>query len=173
VGVGMAQIDCDPNRFLYHGTLRRNVPFIRDIGLRPQRGAWAARFHPDASDLVYAVDDKHRSSAILAVSGQMAGAGLIQASTNYSFNDFKSDLIEHGAVIVVKATTFRSYPWSFEPGHPIGAEPGNWYSAEPVSVESEILGEEMLAWLKPSEQDFIHRYRDHIWRGPLSHAGAP
>jgi hypothetical protein len=91
-------------------------------------------------------------------------SGLIQRSENYSFDDFKNDLIEHGAVIVVKATTFRHYPWSFESGHPIGAEPGNWYTSESVSIESEMIGKEMLAWLKPSEQDFIHRYRDHIWK---------
>lgn len=151
-----------PNRFLYHGTLRRNIRSIRGIGLWPQRGAWTARFHPDAGALVYAVDDEHRSAAILAIAGQMAKVGLVQASENYSFDDFKNDLIDHGAVIVVKATTFRRHPWSFEPGHPIGAEPGNWYSSEPVSVESEMIGMEMLAWLKPSEQDFVLRYRDHI-----------
>jgi RNA:NAD 2'-phosphotransferase (TPT1/KptA family) len=93
----MAQIVPDPNRFLYHGTLRRNVPSIRSAGLQPQRGAWAARFHPDAAALVYAVDDEHRSAAILAVTGQMAKAGLIQVSKNYSFDNFKNDLIEHGA----------------------------------------------------------------------------
>ena len=158
----MAQIDCDPNRFLYHGTLRRNLPSIKDTGLQPQRGEWTARFHPDATALVYAVDDEHRSSAILAVAGQMAKAGLIEGSENYSFDNFKNDLIEHGAVLVVKATTFRRYPWSFELGHPTGAEPGNWYSSEPVRVESEMIGEEMLAWLKPNEQDFIYRYRDHM-----------
>jgi hypothetical protein len=156
--------DCDPNRLLYHGTLRRNVPSIRDAGLRPQRGAWATRFHPDAAALVYAVDEEHRSSAILAIAGQMAKAGLIQESEDYSFDDFKNNLMEHGAVIVVKATTFSRYPWSFESRHPTGAEPGNWYSSDSVRIESEMIGKEMLAWLKPSEQDFIHRYRDHIWK---------
>ncbi|MGC1299728.1 MAG: hypothetical protein WA869_32280, partial [Alloacidobacterium sp.] len=119
-------------------------------------------FHPFAAPLVYAVDDEHRSAAILAITGQMAKANLVQRSENYSFDDFKNDLIEHGAIIVVKATTFRGHPWSFELGHPTGAEPGNWYSSEPVSVESEMIGKEMLAWLKPSEQDFIIRYRGHI-----------
>jgi hypothetical protein len=151
------------NHFLYHGTLRRNVPSIRGTGLQPQRGAWAARFHPNAADLVYAVDDEYRSSAILAIAGQMAKAGLVQRSENYPFDDFKNDLIEHGAVIAVNATTFCHYPWSLAPGHPTGAEPGNWYSSEPVSVEGEMIGEGMLAWLKPSEQDFNLRYRDHIW----------
>jgi hypothetical protein len=37
-------------------------------------------------------------------------------------------------------------------GHPTGAKPGNWYSSEPVSVESELIGKEMLAWLKPSNR---------------------
>ena len=96
----------------------------------------------------------------------MANAALIQASENYSFDDFKNDLIKHGAVIVVKATTFRSYPWSFESGHPTGAEPGNWYCSGPVNVEREMIGEEMLTWLKPSEQDFIHRYRAHVVSTP-------
>jgi hypothetical protein len=155
----MPQRDCD--RFLYHGTLRQNLPSIRDHGLRPQRGA--ARFQPDAAALVYAVDDEHRSSAILAIAGQMAEAGLIKKLENYLFDDFKSDLVEHGAVIILKATTFHHYPWSFESGHPTGAEPGNWYSSESVSIEREMIGKEMLAWLKPSEQDFIHRYREHIF----------
>lgn len=78
------------------------------------------------------------------------------------FDDFKNDLMQHGAVIVVKATTFRGHPWSLESGHPTGAEPGNWYSSEPVSVENEMTGNEMLAWLKPSEQDFIHDYLDWL-----------
>jgi|SRR5580693_2729035 hypothetical protein len=61
-----------------------------------------------------------QSSAILAIAGQIAKAALIQiqGSKNYSFDDFKNDLTERGAVSVVNATTFRRYPWSFEPGHP-------------------------------------------------------
>jgi hypothetical protein len=159
----MAQISGDTNHLLYHGTLRRSLPSIRKTGLTPQRGAWAARFHPEAPALVYAVDDEHRSSTILAIGGQMARAGLIQRSQNYSFDNFKNDLIEHGAVVVVRASAFRHYPWVFESGHPPGSEPGNWYSSEPASVESEMVGEEMLAWLRPSKEDFIYRYRDHIW----------
>jgi hypothetical protein len=160
----MAQIDYDCDRFLYHGTLRQNLPYIRDRGLLPQRGPWTGNFHVNPADLVFAVDDEHNSAAILAIAGQMAKAGLVQCGKNYSFEAFKNDLIEHGAVIVVRATTFRHYPWSFEPGHPIGAEPGNWYSSDPVNVESEMIGREMLAWLKPHEQDFSLRYRDHIFR---------
>jgi len=158
----MARIDGDPNCFLYHGTLRRNVPSIRETGLQPQRGLWAARFHPNAAALVYAVDDEHRSAAILAVAGQMAKAGLVRVSESYLFDDFKNDLIEHGAILVVKACTFRRYPWAFESGHPTGAEPGNWYSPEPVSIESVMTGQEMLAWLGPTEQDFALRYRHHM-----------
>jgi hypothetical protein len=154
--------ESDLNRFLYHGTLRRNIPSIRDAGLQPQRGAWSGRFHPDAPPLVYAVDAEHRSAAILAIAGHMAKAGLIEESENYSFNNFKNDLIEHGAIVVVKAQGFYHYPWAFESRHPAGAEPGNWYSFESVSIEREMIGEEMLAWLQPSEQDFAHRYRDHI-----------
>ena len=64
--------------------------------------------------LVYAVDDEHRSAAILAVAGQMAKAGLgADSSESYLFDDFKNDLIEHGAILVVKACTFRRYPWAF------------------------------------------------------------
>jgi hypothetical protein len=151
----------DLTRFLYHGTLRRNVPSIRATGLQPQRGAWAGRFHHDAADLVYAVDDQHPASALLAIVGQMTKAGLAQRSENYSFDDFRNDLIEHGTVLVVKDTTFRHHPWTFETsGHPMGTEQGNWYSSEPVSIESEVIGKDMLALLKPNEQEFIlGRYR--------------
>jgi hypothetical protein len=159
-----SQMDSDPRR-LYHGTLLRNVPSIRDSGLQPQRGSWATRFHPDAAALVYAVDEEHKSRAMLAVGGQVARVGLIQRSENYSFEVFKNDLVQHGAVIVVKAAPFRRYPGFFESGHPIGAEPFDWYSSEPVRVESEVVGEAMLAWLAPSEEDFVYRFRNHFW-GP-------
>jgi hypothetical protein len=112
-------MDIDLNRFLYHGTLRRNVPSIRATGLQPQRGAWAERFHRDAADLVYAVDDQHPASALLAIVGQMTKACLAHWTENYSFDDFKNDLIEHGAVLVVKASSFRHHPWTFDTsGHP-------------------------------------------------------
>jgi hypothetical protein len=98
----------------------------------------------------------HRASCFLVTNNAATSPTINQSN-------FKNDLIEHGAVIVVKATTFRGHPWSFESGHPnLEREPGNWYSSEPVSVESEMIGKEMLAWLKPSEQDFIIRYRGHI-----------
>jgi hypothetical protein len=159
----MVQIGHDPNRFLYHGTLLQNLPSIREKGLLPQKGLWTESFHPHAAGLVYAVDDEHSSAAILAIAGHMVGAGLVQHTEKYSFDDFRNDLIGHGAVIRVKATTFRHRSWSSESGHPIGAEPGNWYSVEPVRAEMEMTGMEMLAWLKPHKQDFNLRYRDHMF----------
>jgi hypothetical protein len=99
----------------------------------------------------------------LAIAGQMAEAGLTRWSESYSFDDFKGDLTKHGVVVVVKADAFRHHPWSFESGHPIGAEPGNWYASEPAVIEREIIGEEVLTWLDPSKEDFDYRYR-HVVR---------
>jgi hypothetical protein len=48
--------------------------------------------------------------------------GLVPCVPDYLFEGFKQDLMELGAVIVVKATTFRHYPWSLELVHPIGEE---------------------------------------------------
>jgi hypothetical protein len=153
------------NHFLYHGTLRRNLPSIRDTGLRPQRGAWGSRFHAGDCFLVHAVNDEHRGALIVAIAGQMKIARLALQSANYSFDDFKNDLLEHGAVVVVKATTFSHHPSCSESvhaeaTHPTGAEPGTWYSSEAVSIESEMTGKEMLAWLSPNEEDFRYRFRD-------------
>jgi hypothetical protein len=154
-------MDIDRSRLLYHGTLRRNVPSIRATGLQPRRGAWAEHFHPNAADLVYAVDDQHPASALLAIVGQMTKARLAHWTENYTFDAFNKDLIEHGAVVVVKPISFRHHPWTFNTsGHPQGVEQGNWYSSEPVNIESELIGRDMLNLLRPSEQEFIlGRYR--------------
>jgi hypothetical protein len=155
----------DSNLLLYHGTLLRNLPSIRASGLRPQKGPWAAHFHAKAEALVFAVDDERKSRLIQAIGGQMTKAGLLRVTDDYPFDDFKSDLAEHGAVLVVKATAFRQNPptikyrWGNNPGHPAGTEPGDWYSSESVSVERELIGEEMMAWLNPSESNFMYQHR--------------
>jgi hypothetical protein len=87
-------------------------------------------------------------------------AGLIRWSSDYCFDDYKNDLIKHGAVVVVKAATFRRYPDFFESGHPSGAEPGDWYSLEPIGldgIQEIMIGQDMLDWLEPSEPDFTYR----------------
>jgi hypothetical protein len=163
----MVQLGGDPNRFLYHGTLRRHLKSIRETGLLPQRGAWVVLFHSGAAALVYAVDSDHRSAAILAMAGQMALTRLVQVPEEYSFDSFKCDLLEHGAIVVVKGASFTHHPFSLVSGHPTGAEPGNWYCSEPVSIDGELVGEEMLTWLKPIEQDFVYRYRPHMLKAQL------
>jgi len=115
--------------------------------------------------LVHAVDDQHRGALVVAIAGQIADAGLVRKSANYSFGDFKNDLLEHGAVVVLKATSFSHYPSSSELAqaeatYPPGAEPDTWYSSEPVSIEGEMIGQEMLAWLRPNKEDFRYRVQD-------------
>jgi len=151
-------------RELYHGTLAQNVPSIIKSGLLLQKGLWTSDFHSDASELVYAVDDSHRGKLITIITGQIAKCGLLRCSDNYLFDDFKADLMQHGAVVIIRAAAiFRRYPDHFESGHPPGTEPGDWYSREPVSVDNIqriMTGQGMLDWLEPSECDFTHRLRD-------------
>jgi hypothetical protein len=161
----MTEVIRDSNRFLYHGTLLRNLPSIRADGLLPQKGSWTGRFHAKAAAHVFATDDQRKSRLILAIGGQIKDAGLVRVAHDYPFDGFKRDLIQHGAVLVVKAATFRQNPpdikhaWGNNPGHPAGTEPGDWYSPDSVRVERELIGEEMLTWLNPSETNFIHQYR--------------
>jgi hypothetical protein len=154
---------------LYHGTLLRNVHSIRTKGLLPQKGLWTAGFHLDAVELVYAADEDHKGSFLVAIAGQMTKSGLVEWSDKYQFGDFKNDLIQHGAVVVVVArATFRRYPDHFQSGHPSGTEPGNWYSQEFVpskDIEGILTGQEMLDWLKPSEADFRYRFSDILASG--------
>jgi hypothetical protein len=148
---------------LYHGTLAQNLQSIRETGLRPQKGSWTSDFHSDAIALVYAVGENHRGRLSAVLTGQMAKAGLVQWSDNYQFGHFKSDLVEHCAVIVVSTARFSCYPDRFQAGHPPGSEPGDWYSREAIGIgdiKRILVGQEMLDWLKPSELDFMHRLRE-------------
>jgi len=148
---------------LYHGTLARNLPAIRKAGLLAQKGSWTVDFHSEAAELVYAVDESRRGRVIVAITGQMAKSGLVQWSENYQFDHFNADLTKHGAVVVVSAVSFSSYSAQFEQGHPPGAEPGDWYSRQSVSlndIQRIMIGHEMLDWLKPDEMDFAYRFRD-------------
>jgi hypothetical protein len=154
---------------LFHGTLAQHVPSIQKSGLLPQKGGWSGRFYEDAVDLVYAVDEtKGRTKrVVLAIIGQMLKVGLIQWTEDYELKNLKVDLAEYGAVVVVQSASFIPYPPYIEqPGHPIGAEPGDWYSHETIGVEDVtgvITGPELLEWLnpEPSEFEFEHIYH-HI-----------
>jgi hypothetical protein len=156
-----------PIRKLYHGTLAQNVPSIQKSGLLPQKGGWSGRFHADAVDLVYAIDETEgRTKRVaLAIIGQMLKVGFVQWTDDYQLENLKADLAEHGAVVVVQSASFISYPpYVEQPGHPIGAEPGDWYSRDTVSVEGIariITGQELLEWLspEPSEFEFEYTYR--------------
>jgi hypothetical protein len=149
---------------LYHGTLARNVQSIRTTGLLPRKGLWTAGFHSDAAELVFAVDENHQHRLILAITGQMAKADLARWTESYQFGHFNDDLIKHGAVVIVGAEKFSPYPpGRFETGHPLGTEPGDWYSRRPISIDDiqEIMTEQaMLDWLKPSVTEFVHSYRE-------------
>jgi hypothetical protein len=65
-------------------------------------------------------------------------------------------------LVAINRNSWSRSPGARKAGHPSGAEPGNWYSAEPLDVEREMIGNEMLAWLEASKQEFIFRYRDHM-----------
>lgn len=93
-------------RDLYHGTLARNVPSIRKLGLLPQRGSWTSGFRPEASKLVYAVDDQHRGRLVTYITGQISKSNLVDFFDDYQFDDFKQDLIKLGAIVVIKTTRF-------------------------------------------------------------------
>jgi hypothetical protein len=47
----MAQIDCDPNRILYHGTLSEMFRPLETPDYARREGTWTARLHPDAAAL--------------------------------------------------------------------------------------------------------------------------
>jgi len=155
---------------LYHGTLVVNLPSIRATGLVPRIGSTTAGYHVGAVDLVYAVDEGRKPRLVKILAQQMVSARLIRWSEGYQLNDLRRDLIEHAAVVVVPASNFVLYPGDgvLDPSersrHPRGAEPGDWYSCETVVIVGEMIGQEMLDWLKITESQFVHDYRELIRR---------
>ena len=154
-------------RELYHGTLAQNVPSIKKLGLLPQKGRWASGFRQNAAKLVYAVDSERRGRLVTYITGQIAKCNRVQCSDHYRFDDFKEDLIELGAIVIIKTARFTQYPSHYLNAHQSGPEPGDWYSHEPVSAEeiqTIVAGSDILDWLRPSEPDFTYRLRD-VLRG--------
>lgn len=146
---------------LYHGTLARNLPSIRVLGLLPQNGSWTATFYKEAPDLVYAVDEARKGRLIAIITGQIARTGLVLVSDTYTFDDFKSDLAAHGAVVVFNTTSFSCFETFSELKHPPSVEQGDWYGHDAVSVDKikqVIIGWEMVEWLNPDPVDFLCRY---------------
>jgi hypothetical protein len=147
---------------LYHGTLARNVPSIRERGLVPQKGSWTRAFYNDAPDLLYAVDEGRKARLIAIITGQLARSGIVCLSDGYTFDDFKNDLSNHGAVIIFEAATFAYREPFSELKYPSSVEQGDWYSTEPVSsadIDQIMTGRAMADWLNPHAVDFDYRYR--------------
>jgi hypothetical protein len=147
---------------LYHGTLARNVPSIRAQGLVPQKGSWTKAFYNDARDLLYAVDEGRKARLIAIITGHLARSGIVCLSDGYTFDDFKNDLSNHGAVVIFTTATFSCREPFSELKHPSSVEQGDWYSTEPVSsadIEQIMTGRAMQDWLNPHAADFDYRYR--------------
>lgn len=148
---------------LYHGTLARNIPSIQKTGLLPQRSVWTAKFHAEATELVYAVDQSRIGRLTVIITGQMASSDLIEYSADYQFGQFVDDLARHGAIVVLRPEKFRCCSDFSEKGHPQGVEPGDWYSDQAVStddIRQTISGPQIIDWLKPHPMDFELRFRN-------------
>ena len=149
----------------YHGTLRRNIASIKQDGLLSRTGILARDYHEDAVDHVYAVSEDRKGRLIRIITHQMGIAGLVSLTEGYQFNDFKNDLAAHGAVFTLNQIGFVECD---ENGNPPGAEMGDWYKKESVSVlniRKVIVGQRLLDWLNPNEVDFKYRDRAilHKW----------
>jgi hypothetical protein len=148
---------------LYHGTLRRNLSSIMEKGLLPQKGEWAGSYYKDASDLVYAIGRDRRGLLLPIITAQIARAGLVEWSEDYRFDQYKEDFASHGAIVLVKTTApFRI---CVEHGNPPGAEQGDWYSTEPITiehVEKTVVGSKLFNWINLSNEEFVYRLRGII-----------
>jgi hypothetical protein len=147
---------------LYHGTLIRNIEKIREQGLVPQPGSVTTAYHEGAANLVCAADEIHRGGLTRIIIQQMVNARLIQWSCDYSFDDFKGDLVENAIIVVVNADYFSCC--SDKSNCPKGVEAGDWYSCKSVPIESEMSDQAMLEWLPISETNFMYDYRKLLRR---------
>jgi hypothetical protein len=146
---------------LYHGTLAQNLPSIREQGLLPKNGPLTASYHGnDAANLVFAIEENRKGLLVKIMIQQIIKAGLVSVSDVYHFDDFKRDFITHGALVIVNKNLFNCYGFTDDPHeHPVGVERGDRYSRDPVRIEGEMVGQEMLDWLHIIETNFDDDYR--------------
>jgi hypothetical protein len=147
----------------YHGTLRRNLSSIREKGLLPQKGAWTGSYYEHANDLVYAIGNDRIGLLLPIITGQIARASLIPWSEDYRFDQYKEDFASHGAIVFIKPTA--PFRLCTKQGDPPGAEQGDWYSSEPVSIdqiERTVVGSELFKWVNLSIEEFVYRLRGMI-----------
>ena len=148
---------------LYHGTLRRNLSSIIEKGLLPQKGEWVGSYYKDAFDLVYATGQDRIGRLLPIITAQIAIAGLVEWSEDYRYEQYKEDFATHGAIVLVRPTA--PFLLCNEDGNPPGAEQGDWYSFELITVEhieKTVVGSELFKWVNLSNEEFVYRLRGMI-----------
>lgn len=144
-------------RTLYHGTLKSNIPAIKQRGLEPRLGDFTKHFYdddPDLEELVFASSKNDIKKGLNSIIYYLRQRGIEPTPEN---------IIRYGAMVVVKDEydEFSHRPLSdlgsWYDEHPRQVEPGDFYAKEPVGV-TYILQNNKL-------RDLLRRQGFDAWMG--------
>ena len=137
-------------RTLYHGTLKRFVPDILDLGLLPQVGAFTAHAYDEyrrhgipLDNVVFAADRQGLGKCISAIIGQMRQVGMEKITMK--------DFYANAALLVIKRgeRRFQRRPEDDIVGdHPHQAEPGDYYTRGADYPDIVLTGDRLRGFLR-------------------------
>ena len=150
-------------RLLYHGTLKKHLPVIKQLGLQPSIGYFVKKAYGDSPDLksvVFASEIRDIGKVINAITANvLAEVGDVPITMD--------EFYEHGAVVVLKyGKQFKHISYhddeeESDTEHPMQVEPGDFYSyniIEPYAILIDKRLERLLDRIEmypPEMNDFV------------------
>lgn len=150
---------------LYHGTLKEYIPVIDKEGLVPYFGKFVSDMYNEEletpelnnkiKDLIFAADKKGLNKSINSILYHMVYGKGYETETFF----------DHAAIAVIKgdeSELFSKRPKNpddseFWQDHPIGVEPGDYYSEEAVYVNHFATGKELKKLMKQNGMAITRR----------------
>ena len=138
-------------RTLYHGTLRRLVPSIMNLGLEPNVGEFTKDAYQESIDggialeeLVFAADKQGLLKCISAIGGALRQEGIKYNAEN---------LYRYGAIVVLKFGEERfehrdDDDENYYGEYPETVEPGDYYRRYSIKPDYYLTGERLRIFIK-------------------------
>jgi hypothetical protein len=129
------------SKTLYHGTLRKHAPSIKQLGLIPDVGNFTKRWYDeydDLEELIFATDKTAMNKVISAIIGNMREAGIKVTLRNFFM---------HGALVVFRDGEDFFDKHNDDEYHPAQVEPEDYYRRYGMKPDYILTGRKFKSFI--------------------------